>query len=252
MTPFFSIITVVFNRALTIDRAISSLHSQSFRNYEHIIIDGGSTDGTLGILNKYKSENTIIVSEPDKGIYDAINKGINLSKGDFIGLLHSDDFYPNKIILAEVHDQITKQGLDVIYGDAKYLKEGSLTIFRNYRSNDFSYKSLRFGNMLAHTTLFVKRSVYGRVGLYDPNYKIAGDFEFICRLFKDNPKAYYLNKTLMMMADGGISNLNLINRLLLNKEIMSACVKNNIRTNYIFILSRYLKKILQYSNYYLK
>jgi glycosyltransferase involved in cell wall biosynthesis len=246
MTPFFSIITVVFNRAKTIEAAITSLQSQSYKNYEHIIIDGGSSDGTLEILSKYKSENTVVVSEADQGIYDAINKGIGLAQGNYIGLLHSDDFYPSNTSLADVYTCLENKDFDAIYGDAKYLRAGHSSILRYYRSNDFSYQNLRYGVMLAHTTLFVKRSIFNKVGVYDNSYKIAGDFEFICRLFKENIQAYYLPKTLMMMTVGGISNANIANRILLNKELLSACNKNGIRTNYLYLSLRYFKKLLQY------
>jgi glycosyltransferase involved in cell wall biosynthesis len=246
MTPFFSIITVVFNRAKTIEIAISSLRSQSFKNYEHIIIDGGSTDGTHEILEKYKSKNTVIVSEGDRGIYDAINKGIAIATGKYIGVLHSDDFYPNRNTLGDVFNQLARDDIDVIYGDAKYLRARDSALLRYYRSNNFSYQNLRYGIMLAHTTLYVKKTIFYDIGVYDIDYKIAGDFEFVCRLFKKNIKAIYIPKVLMMMRDGGLSNANIANRILINKELLRACDKNGIRTNYFYLGLRYLKKILQY------
>jgi len=250
MTPFFSIITVVFNREKTIESAINSLHSQSFKDYEHIIVDGGSTDGTLKILEKYKLLNTIIISEADNGIYDAINKGISLAKGSYIGLLHSDDFYPNNSILTNISEKLKKYSFDVIYGDAIYVKADGFSVVRRYRSHNFSCRNLRYGEMLAHTTLFMKKSIFNDIGQYDISYKIAGDFEFICRLFKKNIKACYMPEPIIVMTVGGISNKNFTNRFLINKELLSACKKNGINTNYLYLTSRYFKKILQFIKFF--
>lgn len=247
MTPFFTIITVVFNRVKTIEAALKSIQGQSFQNYEHIIIDGASTDGTMEILLRYSTPKTVIFSESDDGIYDAINKGIRMAKGIYIGVLHSDDYYPNQNILSNIFSVLRDGDLDAVYGDAMYVKTNQSTPFRYYKSDKFTFSNLKYGNMLAHTSMYVKKSIFNRAGLYDASFKIAGDFEFICRLSKlENFKYYYIPEVLMIMTSGGMSNGSLKKRLMISREIIAACKKNSISTNYIYISRRFLDKIPQF------
>jgi glycosyltransferase involved in cell wall biosynthesis len=242
-----SIITVVRDRAKTISNAISSLKSQDYKNVEHIIVDGGSTDGTLGIIASMKLNQTILISEVDKGIYDALNKGIKLASGDVIGILHSDDYYPHPKVLSKVMELFNIKELDALYGDANYFdSKGSLV--RKYSSRRFSPKNFKYGSMMAHTALFLRRSLHQEVGYYNIDYKIAGDFEFIIRMFSQIPIKYtHIEEVLMNMTIGGESNRSIFNRFKISAELMKACQDNGIQTSHLKLARRYTYKIFEYS-----
>lgn len=202
-----SIITAVFNRQDTIAFSMESIRGQTHADIEHIVIDGGSTDDTLSIVKKYKSSNTILISEGDDGIYDAINKGILYSTGEVIGLLHSDDAYFTNSILAEIATEFLDPDLDMLYGDAIFVNRmNSNEIIRRYRSDRFSKSSLSWGWMPAHTAIFFRRKIFEEFGLYKTDYKIAADMDFIARIFFNGRiKSKYLPKIFMVMRMGGIS-----------------------------------------------
>jgi glycosyltransferase involved in cell wall biosynthesis len=206
-----SIITAVYNRVDCIEYAINSLRKQTFKNYEHIIVDGGSTDGTLELLQKLKDENTLILSERDDGIYDAINKGILLASGDIIGLLHSDDFYLSSDTLENIAVSFFDRAIDVVYGNLIYVtQEGDLNILRAWKSENFRESKLKNGWMPPHPTLFVRRNIFEEIGLYDTSYKISADYEFIVRIFKlFGVRSKYLDRYLVGMRVGGASNRTL-------------------------------------------
>ena len=181
-----SIITVVYNNSGTIANAIESVLSQNYTNVEYIIIDGNSNDGTLEIINKYASNISKIVSEKDNGIYDAMNKGLKLATGDVIGILNSDDLYANNSILNEVMTQFNNDpDLDILYGDLVYVKNDNVDkVVRNWISNPYYKNFFENGNVPPHPSLFVKKSVYEKAGLFDLNFKLAADYEFMLRIFK--------------------------------------------------------------------
>jgi len=243
-----SIITAVYNRADTIERAIRSVRSQSYPDIEHIVIDGGSTDGTLERLRSSLGNDAILVSEPDRGMYDAINKGLKLATGDVIGLLHSDDFFPGNDVLSEIATCFVDGNADAVYGDAAFFASQSPgRIVRRYSSARFTPARLAWGWMPAHTTLFLRREVYRRFGGFKLDYRIAADFDFVCRIFHDGQlRAHYIPKVLVNMQTGGLSTSGWRSTLTLNREVIRACRENQIQTNWLKLLSKYPLKALEF------
>ena len=238
-----SIITATFNSEDTIERCLNSVIDSNIYNYEHIIIDGVSNDKTINIIKKYQkiNPNIKLISELDKGIYDALNKGIIKSTGDIIGFLHSDDFFQTKFILSEIISRVEKENLDGIYGDLNYVN-GDIPpkIIRRWRSNDFNLRFLKNGWMPPHPTLFLKKQVYKKYGLFNLNYKISADYDFMLRILKVvNLKVQYLPKVVTSMQLGGASNKNLKNILMKMKEDLKILKYNNIGG----LLSLFLKNI---------
>ena len=243
-----SIVTAVRNAEQTIARTIESVGAQAGVEIEHIVIDGASTDNTLNILKDYEDRLSILISEPDNGIYDAINKGINLATGDIIGIINSDDYYASQNILSSVMSIFENNSVDAVYGDLEYFSIGDIEkVKRIYSSRNFNPQKIDMGLMPAHPTFFLKRQVYEKYGFFKSDYQIAGDFEFIARIFKSGfLKYYYLPLIMVRMQLGGVSTQGLRSTILLNKEIMRACRENGIKTNYLKLLSRYPKKFLEY------
>ena len=243
-----SVITVVFNAKDTIARTIQSVMMQSYSNIEYIVIDGGSTDGTQEILGGLKDKISILVSEPDKGIYDAMNKGIRLASGDLIGILNADDFFKKNDVLARYVDAFQDSKLMAVFADVEYFDKHNINIAsRRYRSKDFNSAKLANGVMPAHPSLYLRREIFERFGLYDPSYRIAGDFEYIARVFKGGDVRWlYIPDVVVRMQVGGVSTPGLASAITLNGEILRACKKNGIRTNYLRLLMRYPKKITEY------
>ena len=243
-----SIITVVLNGEKTIGRAIESVVSQKNIDLEYILIDGGSDDKTLEIVAAYKDQITHLVSEKDTGIYDAMNKGLRLATGDIIGILNADDIYANGEVLSSVQSYFLSLDLDALYGDLEYFdSDQPLRAFRTYRSSGFSAGKLSQGLMPAHPTLFLHRKVYEEYGLFNTTYKIAGDFEFIARIFRRQKlTTLYVPKIMVRMQSGGISTAGFKSTQLLLRENLRACKENGIYTNYLLLLSRYPRKLLEY------
>jgi glycosyltransferase involved in cell wall biosynthesis len=244
-----SIITVVYNNKRTIKEAISSVFEQTYENIEHIIIDGGSTDGTIEILEEEYSKYKVLVSEPDNGIYDAMNKGISLATGDVIGILNSDDIYEDEKVLQDVMTCFeTDPALSILYGDLVYVQSNNLNkAVRNWISRPYYKRFFENGNVPPHPTLFVKSKVYQQIGFFNLQYKLAADYEFMLRVFKRNIfKSRYLNRLLVRMRLGGATNKSFKNILNGNKEIINAW-KNNQLTPPIFLMFiRFFKRLLQF------
>jgi glycosyltransferase involved in cell wall biosynthesis len=246
----FSIITAVYNRCNTIERALDSVQNQDYSNIESVVIDGNSNDGSLEIIKSKISEKDVLISEPDKGIYDALNKGIKNSTGEIVAFMHSDDFYHGNNIISQVASIFENNKVDVVYGDATFfLKNNSKNLIRSYISGDYSKKRLAWGFMPAHPSMFVRRNIYDEVGYFKTSYKIAADYEFLCRLIsRKKLKLYYLKKKLVSMQIGGISTSGLRNTIILNKEVKRACLENGIYTNYLMLISKYPAKMLGFLN----
>jgi glycosyltransferase involved in cell wall biosynthesis len=238
----------VRNGVDTISRSIESVLTQDYQLIEYIVIDGASTDGTSKIIDFYRSRIDIVISEPDDGIYDAMNKGIRLATGEIIGILNADDVYASSGVLSEIVALFRVGNIDALYADLEYFSATKPEqAIRYYRSKYFSPNRLQFGLMPAHPTLFLKRAVYESFGLFTSKYKIAGDFEFVARIFKDGTlKHLYLPKVLVRMQLGGVSTGGFCNTVILNIEILKACNANNISSNYIKLLFRYPFKLIEF------
>ena len=242
-----SIITVVYNNALTITDAINSVLSQSYSDIEYIIIDGSSTDGTLSIIKEYGFRINKIISEKDNSLYDAMNKGIIVATGEIIGILNSDDYFYDNDIISKVALQFKNYEIDAVIGDIIFVnKDGSKNI-RKYSSKNWDPSKFAKGIMPPHPSFFVKRKLFFTLGFYRLDFLIASDFELMVRfLLKNEIKWKYLNQIITKMLVGGVSNYSLKNRLLINKEIVKACHLNGIKTNLFIIAFRYLHKLFEY------
>jgi len=242
-----SIITVTYNAAATIETTICSVASQSYSYVEHIIIDGGSTDGTLDVVARHDDKIAHVVSEPDDGIYDAMNKGIRLATGDIVGILNADDMYFNTDCLNTVADEFVRTQSDSVFADLVYVRPDNLDkVVRYYQSNNFSINRFSSGWMPAHPTFFVKRECYERYGLFKTDYCIAADYELLLRFLATYKISYsYIPKVLIKMRTGGVSTNNLKSNWVLNREIVRACGENGIHTNLFKVFTKYLTKSLQ-------
>ena len=227
-----SIITVCYNSVATIRDTINSVINQNYWDIEYIIIDGGSSDGTTEIIKEYSNRISIFISEPDLGIYDAMNKGIRIANGDVIGFLHSDDFYADNSSLSRLMDHMISAGTETVYANLVIVDPRNLNrIFRYYDSGKFHPKRLRYGWMPAHPTILVKRQIYMKHGVYSLNYKIAADFEMVVRLFYKNKVSYsYLPSIVIKMRAGGISTRGIKSSWILNCEMVQACRENGLKT----------------------
>jgi len=241
-----SIITVVYNNKKTIQDAIDSIVNQTYQNIEHIIIDGASTDGTIEIIQNYGDKITKFISEPDKGIYDAMNKGIALATGDVVGILNSDDFYIDDHVIEKVVNIFQEQEVDSLFADLIFVKPHNLDkTIRYYDSSKFNPSKFAYGWMPAHPTFFVKRNIYKKYGVFKTDYKIAADYELLVRfLEKYKISYYYLRLPIIKMRIGGVSTSGIKSNYILNKEIIRACKENGIVTNWIKVLSKYPSKIM--------
>jgi len=243
-----SIITVAYNAAQTIGAALQSVASQIHPEIEHIVIDGASKDGTLDVIHQNSERIACIVSEPDKGIYDAMNKGLARATGDVVAFLNSDDRYASAQAISQVISTFERHPLDAVLGDVAFFDpRAPERIIRRYRSDRFTPARLAYGWMPAHPGLFVRRAEYDRVGRFSTDYRIAGDYEMIIRLFARPEIRYrHLPEILVLMQTGGASTAGVKAKLLLNREVLRACRKNGIDTNMVKILSKYPAKLLEY------
>lgn len=225
-----TIITAVYNGESTIGNSLDSLYKQTYKNFEHVIIDGDSSDKTVKVIKSKIDNRSIIHSEKDKGIYDALNKGILLAKGDIIGILHSDDFYSSNEILEKVVETFEINKCDLLYADLEYIsKNNSNKKVREWVSGKFDKVKLKYGWMPPHPTVFMKTDLIKKIGFYDTNYKISSDYDFLLRCLLDkNIKVEYLQIKMIKMKVGGISNRSIKNILLKMNEDYSIIKKNKI------------------------
>lgn len=240
-----SVITVCFNSEASIQKAIDSVAAQTWPNIEHIVIDGASRDATVGIIQRNMQSIAHFVSEPDTGVYEAMNKGLKLATGDVIAFLNSDDVYQDAQVLETVARSMQEQGLDALYGDVEFFNSAAPEkTVRTYDSGRFKVSRIAWGWMPAHPALFIRRNIYKKFGYFHEDYRIAGDYEFIARIFKDGRlKSRHLSRVLVRMQTGGLSTAGLRATYLLNKEILRACRQNGIASNWLMVLSKYFFKV---------
>lgn len=244
----FSIITVSYNASETIEDLLKSVLNQTYPHIEHIIMDGGSTDGTLEIIKKYEDKISKWISEPDKGIYDAMNKGVKLASGDVVGILNSDDLYADEFVIEEVVKEISQNNSDSCYGDLVYVdKKNTDKVIRSWQSGKFSEAKYKRGWMPPHPTFFVKKSIYEKYGMFNLDFPIAADYEIMLRfLLKYKISICYLPKVLVKMRIGGKSNKSLSNIAKANLECYKAWKINGINPNPITFVLKPLSKVFQY------
>ena len=202
-----SVITIVYNNKATIASCIKSVWAQDYPDVEHIVIDGGSTDGTQDVIEDYREHLGYYISEPDKGLYNALNKGIRAATGDIIGILHSDDFYPKTRTLSEVAQGFQNSGADMVYGNGMFVdREQPDVIKRIYKAKPFKSSYLKWGWVPLHTTIYVKKEVFTDYGLYEEQYRIASDYEITLRWLSNSQlKTHFINDWLVKMRLGGKS-----------------------------------------------
>ena len=246
-----SIITATFNSAKTLKDTIQSVLRQTNKDFEYLIIDGGSTDETIDIVKSYESEfsgRLKWVSEKDQGIYDAMNKGIKMASGDVVGILNSDDYFTSDDILQTVDNAFKSHEIDAIYGDIHFIRDGNpQKCVRYYSSRMFRPFWLRFGFMPAHPSFYCKREVFEKAGLYSLDYKIGADYEMMVRLFKKyRIMSQYINKDFVTMRTGGASNNNVRSRITLINEDVKACKENGVYTNSLFVMLKFMYKIFEF------
>lgn len=241
-----SIITIAFNSQETIEDTIVSVINQTYKNIEYIIIDGGSTDSTLEIINRYKDKISLIVSEPDKGIYDAMNKGIEKASGELVGILNSDDFYANNEVISNISNKI--EDFDSIYADLVYVnRENTEKVIRYWKSGDYKPNAFLKGWMPPHPTFFLKKSIYNKFGTYNLALKSAADYELMLRMIhKEKISITYYPEVITKMRVGGQSNATLGNRLKANKEDRMAWEINNLNPKFYSLYLKPLRKINQF------
>lgn len=255
-----SVITASKNNRAELERAINSVQEQTHKDVEHIIVDSLSNDGTVDMVKSFQKtySSILLLSEKDNGIYEAINKGIKVSSGDVIALLHSDDFYASPDVLQKYNECFTINNVEAVYSDLVYVssytenKEYKVVRYWKTHKSQFTteaqrHRDLKFGWMPPHPTLFLKKSVFEKAGLYNESYKIAGDYEMILRLFwKEKIKSYYLPVTTYCMTVGGASNKSIKNIIKKSSEDYKAMKSNGMLLPEFVLLSKNLRKIKQF------
>jgi len=244
-----SVITVVFNAVDTIADTIISVANQDYEDIEHIIIDGGSTDGTVAVLEKFRDKLAIVVSEPDEGIYDAMNKGIALASGTVVGMLNADDWYENESVVSNVVSTFNHDAeLDAVYGDIVFVtKDKPHSLVRYWKSQPYKAGLFESGWMPPHPTFFVKKECYNRYGMFDLNFKIQSDFDLTMRFMQLNKiKTQYISGVMVKMRMGGVTNNRISNVVKGNYEAYLACKKNGLEVTPLFMLKKVLSRVPQF------
>jgi glycosyltransferase involved in cell wall biosynthesis len=243
-----SIITVCYNAQEHIANCIKSVIDQNYSHIEYIVIDGGSTDNTLNIIKDFASHISILISEKDKGIYYALNKGIALATGEYIGIMHADDFFADENVLNKVANAIKHNPIDILYGNLDYVDRIDTTkIVRKWRSENYKDNLLLKGWMPAHPTFYAKKTCFIKYGDYDTQFKSASDYDLMLRfLYKSSFKKFYLDIVMVKMRVGGTSNKSFKNRMIANREDYLALKKNGIPFPYFISIFKPFRKILQF------
>ena len=245
-----SIITATYNSGKTLRDTIESVLRQSYTDYEYIVKDGGSKDDTLEIVKAYApkfGDKIKAISEPDQGIYDAMNKGIQMATGDVIGILNSDDFYTSADALQVIADTFANNDIDATYGDIHFVNDDDLSkCVRYYSSAIFRRSFMRFGLMPAHPSFYCKKTAYEKYGIFDTSYKVAADFENLLRLiYVGNIKTKYIKKDFVTMRMGGASTAGFSSRTQIMKDHLRALKANGIYSNVFLLSLRYIYKLYE-------
>ena len=242
-----SIITAVYNRATTLTNSIDSVQSQSYGNTEHVLVDGASSDGSVELIQERLRSQDLFVSERDKGIYDALNKGLKMATGDVIGLVHSDDYLADSHVLRDVAHALSQPGVDGVYGDLQYVsKDDTSKVIRHWESGEYHISKLKRGWMPPHPTLFLKREVIEQWGGYDTNLRIAADYDAMLRyLQKGKIQLAYIPRVLVKMRVGGESNQSLKKIIQKSREDIVA-LRNNGVGGFGTLIFKNLSKVKQF------
>lgn len=242
-----SVITAAYKSKSTVGDSIKSIAVQTHQDIEHLVIEGDSKDGTLEAIKVAFHNRMRLISEPDGGVYDALNKGLRSATGDVIGFMHSDDFLSHDGALAQVASAFEDPAVEAVYSDLEYVsKIDKMNVIRHWSSGAFHPSRLKYGWMPAHPTLYLRREVYERFGLYDQNMLISADYDFILRYFSKSPNnSIYIPEVLYKMRAGGASNRNFFNLVLKMKEDMIAIRRNRTGGFYTLIIKN-LSKIGQF------
>ena len=242
-----SIITVTYNAGTTIRDTIESILAQDYHHIEHIIIDAASKDNTAEIVRSYGDRIAKFVSEPDRGMYDGMNKGIKLATGDVVAILNADDVYIDSRVVSTIVEQFEQHQVDSVFGDLVYVNHTDPDkVVRYYSSASFHPGKFAYGWMPAHPTFVVKRWAFDRYGFFKTDYKIAADYELLIRFLAIHQISYhYIPQVLVKMRTGGASTANLSSNWILNREIVRGCLENGIQTNMTKVLSKYFIKVFQ-------
>jgi glycosyltransferase involved in cell wall biosynthesis len=243
-----SIITVCRNAEATLEEAIHSVAAQDYANREHIVVDGGSRDGTMAILERNKHTLARFVSEPDGGIYDAMNKGIALATGDVIGFLNADDCYAHAGVLSRIAAQFATPEVEACYADLVYVDQHDPgRVVRYWKSRDYVDGMFDSGWMPAHPTFYVRRDVYSRYGGYDTQYRLQSDFELTLRMLAvHHVRAVYVPETWVRMRTGGATNRSIRNVIRGNLEAYHAARKNGLAVTPLFMVRKVLSRVRQF------
>jgi glycosyltransferase len=244
-----SIITVTFNSEKYLADCIDSVQRQSYKNIEHIIVDGNSKDGTVAIIKAYENKIAKWISESDRGMYDAINKGMAMATGDVIGVLNSDDMLFSHDVIGEIVNTFETEKVDSIYGDLHYVdREVTSRVFRTWKGKKYDRNLFKMGWMPGHPTFYIKKSAIDLHGGYENHYFTAADYEFMARyLFKHEISSFYLPKLIVKMRRGGASNKNINGRFRANRRDYLAMKRNAIPMPFLVSILKPLIKVHQYN-----
>ncbi|MBD1363997.1 glycosyltransferase [Mucilaginibacter sp. ZT4R22] len=241
-----SIITVCYNAESTIERCIQSVINQYYSNIEYIIVDGASSDATFNIINRYKGHIQLMVSEPDGGIYDAMNKGIAMATGQVVGMLNADDVFADNGAVGAIAAAFEKKDNDILYADLNYLKQNG-SIFRKWRSGYYKEGIFNKGWMPPHPTFYCKRSLYELFGNYSPDFGTAADYELMLRFIHvKKASVFYLERVVVNMNTGGVSNNSYLGRIKVLFLDLKAMYKHGLKFPPIALLYKRLSKIKQF------
>ena len=246
-----SLVTVTYQAASTLEDTIKSVLMQDHADIEYIIVDGGSKDNTIEILKHYEKDfngRMRWISEPDNGLYDAMNKGIKMSSGDIVGIINADDFYHHTNSISMVVEQFEDSDVDAVYGDVVFVRPNNLNkVARYYSSRNFTLSKFRFGFMPAHPTFFTKKAFFEKFGYYKTDYGISADYELLIRfLYSHKLRTKYIPMALLTMRMGGKSSASIYSHFLLTYECIRAAKSNGIYTNMFLLMLKYPIKILEY------